>query len=192
VFLRDAFRQNGYKDWQIHNVLNHHLIISKLNNTPSSVAFLPYAGASFNHFSRVMAWHNIQSVGLPHKAISSFLQPVTNNWVLGPQVYTGSRECHKVYIGQTGRCVDTRLKEHQWYIRLEYPDKSAVAEQCVNSGHHILFHNTSILATKTQHMDRFVRDAIEIELHPNNMNRDVGFCLSKSRKPIICSRKKSL
>jgi hypothetical protein len=31
---------------------------------------------------------------------------------------------------------------------------------------------------------------IEIELHPNSMNRKVGFCLSKSWKPLICSLKK--
>jgi hypothetical protein len=43
-----------------------------------------------------------------------------------------------------------------------------------------LFHNTSILTTITRYMDHIVREAIEIELHPNNMNRDVGFCLSKS------------
>jgi hypothetical protein len=31
-------------------------------------------------------------------------------------------------------------------------------------------------------MDCIVRGAIEVKLYPTNMNRDVGFCLSKSQK----------
>jgi hypothetical protein len=57
-------------------------------------------------------------------------------------------------------------------------------------GHRIQLHNTAILATKTQYMDRIIREAFEIDLHPNNKNRKVGFCLSKSWKPLICSLKK--
>jgi hypothetical protein len=36
-------------------------------------------------------------------------------------------------------------------------------------------------------MDRIVREAIEIELHPYNIKREGGFSLSKSRKPLISS-----
>jgi hypothetical protein len=36
-------------------------------------------------------------------------------------------------------------------------------------------------------MDRIVREAIEIELHPYNINGGGGFCLSKSWKPFIGS-----
>jgi hypothetical protein len=85
----------------------------------------------------------------------------------------------------------TRLKEHQWHIILEHPDKSAVAEHSINQRHHIQFRNSSILATKTRYMDHSVREAIEIELQPYNVNREDGFCLSKSWKPLIRSLKLS-
>jgi hypothetical protein len=38
-------------------------------------------------------------------------------------------------------------------------------------------------------MDRIVKEAIEIELHPYNIKREGGFCLSKSLKPLIGSLK---
>jgi hypothetical protein len=101
-------------------------------------------------------------------------------------VFAGSSvECGRVYTGQTGRSVDIRLKEHQRHIRLEHPDKWAVAEHTIDHGHHIQFHSSSILATETRLMDRIVREATEIELHPYNINREGGFCLSKSWKPLI-------
>jgi hypothetical protein len=87
--------------------------------------------------------------------------------------------------------VDITLKEHQRHIKLEHPDKSAVAEHNINQGHGIQFHNFSILATKPRYMDRIDREAIEIELHPYIINKEGGFCLSKSWKPLIGSLKLS-
>jgi hypothetical protein len=93
------------------------------------------------------------------------------------------------YIEQTGRSVDIRLKEHQRHIRLEHPDKSAIAQHSIDQGYHIQFHNASILATKTRYIDCIVREVIESELHPYNSNREGGFCLSKSWKSLIDSLK---
>jgi hypothetical protein len=122
--------------------------------------------------------------------LSSLLRPVKDHLGLRtPGVYRIPCECGRVYIGQTGRSVDIRLKEHQRHIRLEHPDKSAVAEHRIHQGHRIQFHDASILATKTRYMDRIVREAIEIELHPYNINRDGGLCLIKSWKPLISSIK---
>jgi hypothetical protein len=87
-------------------------------------------------------------------------------------------------VRQSLRWTDIRLKEHQRHIRIGHPDKSAVAEHSINRGHRIQFHSASILATKSRYMDRIVREAIEIELHPYSIN-------SKSLKPLIGSLKLS-
>jgi hypothetical protein len=87
VFLRDIFRQNGYNSQQIHRALNRRLHLAQLDE-PNSVAFLPFVGTIFNGISRVLAQHNIKSVGLPHMKLSSLLCPVKDHLgVRTPGVY---------------------------------------------------------------------------------------------------------
>jgi hypothetical protein len=63
------------------------------------------------------------------------------------------------------------LKEHQRHISLELQDTAAVEEHSVQLDH------TAILSTKPRDLDRIIREASEIELHPNIKNREDGYCL---------------
>jgi hypothetical protein len=138
----------------------------------------------------MLSRHNIKSVGLPLRKISSFLRPLKDDLGLKtPGVYSIPCECGQVYIGQTGRSIDTRIKEHHWHIRLAHPDKSAVAEHGISRGHRIQLQDTMILSTRSRYMDRLTKEAIEIELHPNNLNREDGLSFSRSWKPLIHSLK---
>jgi hypothetical protein len=60
-----------------------------------------------------------------------------------------------------------------------------MAEHSTDLGHHNQFQDTNILGMKARYMEHIIREETEIELHPDNMNREEGFSLSKSLKLLL-------
>ena len=89
-------------------------------------------------------------------------------------VYRIPCECGKVYIGETGRPKQDRIKEHDRDIRFARTETSAVSEHANNTGHKPLWNEVKFIDRDPHYYTRRVKEAIHIRLHPDNINRDSG------------------
>jgi len=108
----------------------------KTEDKPTASAYLPYTHTTYGILSRMLVKYNIKSFAIPPKEISSYLPPTKDAPGLRtPDLYKIPCECGKVYIGQSGRSIQLRVKEHARHIRLVQPDKLLVAEHSLNHDH---------------------------------------------------------
>jgi len=84
-----------------------------------------------------------------------------------------------------GSTPSSRIKEHQHDVKLKHVTQSALSENNVETGHQILFDKTIIIANITLYFPRKYKETIEIQKHPNNLNRDNGYNINKIWKTIL-------
>lgn len=81
-------------------------------------------------------------------------------------------ECGKGYIGMTSRTVKTRITKHRRTLGLHQPDKSAVAQNPIYEGHNSHFGDPKALVRPSCYYNLVRREVLQIEQHPDNINRD--------------------
>ena len=106
-------------------------------------------------------------------------------------VYRIPCECGKVYIGETGRPIPDRIKEHERDIRLARTQTSADSEQANKTGHSPFWNEGKFIDRDPHWYTRRVKEAIHIRLHPNNINRDSGIEIPEAWMPTIKKHKNS-
>ncbi|XP_046408835.1 uncharacterized protein LOC124173380 [Ischnura elegans] len=140
--------------------------------------------------SPILRRFNITSIHLPPPKLRDYLVRAKDPVGLKtPGVYRVPCECGEAYIGETGCTIETRLKEHKRHLRLGQPEKSAIAEHSIQHDHVIQFDDTEILTRSTKYWDRVVKEAIEIRLDHKNFDRDAGYAISNTWKPVLSALK---
>ena len=142
-----------------------------------STAVLPYVQEVSEPLRRCLEQQGIRTVFKSETTLRSHLvrpkdtvDPIKQDGV----VYRIPCECGKVYIGETGRSMHERIKEHDRVIRLSGTETSAVSEHAHKTGHYRLWNEVKFIDRDRHWYTRRVKEAIHIRLHPDNINRDTG------------------
>jgi hypothetical protein len=85
--------------------------------------------------------------------------------------------CDAAYVGETGRQLGQRIKEHSAALRLIQPQKSALAQHAVNTAHDIDWASAAILDREAVWKKRRWKESYHIARTMNNINRDDGLIL---------------
>ena len=89
-------------------------------------------------------------------------------------VYRIKCECEEEYIGETGRPVATRVKEHRTALSKAQLEKSAVAEHAANSQHEIQWDEVEIIGRERHYRKRKLLESHLIKQNRPHLNRDRG------------------
>ena len=94
-------------------------------------------------------------------------------------------KCGKVYIGETGRDLTTRLNKHKAHGRRGECDKSAIIKHSTDSDHVIDWQKAEIIAPEKHWYIRRIREAT-IHKH-DTVPRDIGYFISSIWHSILPS-----
>ena len=87
------------------------------------------------------------------------------------------QDCDEVYVGETGRTLNIRQKEHKRHLFNGNTEDSAVAAHAHQEVHDIDWENTFVLDYDDNFFKRKVKEALLIR-QKNNFNQDSGLAVS--------------
>ena len=161
---------------------------SAVARSRTDISFLPYVKGLSEQLRRCLQQQGVRAVFKSETTLRSQLvrpkdavDPAKQDGV----VYRIPCECGKVYIGETGRPMQDRIKEHDRDIRLARTETSAVSEHAHNTGHKPLWNKVKFIDRDPYYYTRRVKEVIHIRLHPNNINRDSGIEIPEAWMPTI-------
>jgi len=97
--------------------------------------------------------------------------------------------CNARHIGETGRSLETRLKEHKASVRLGKSDVSALADHANSQGHDIEWDETIILTKQSHWLKRKLTEAWCIAKEKNALtNRDCGRKLPDNYRTLVSTK----
>ena len=172
--LTSVFKNIGYKEWSIKKAIRRAQDRALSEHPPGDKkeyqgkVYLPFIQGITDKIANFLRKNNINTQFTTCGTIRQMMRSVKDN--INRQnlkvVYNIDCSCGKSYIGETGRSLKIRLKEHTTDIKNERSRKSALAEHSSKTKHHICLEEAKIIAREENYHKRKIKEAIEIMKFP--------------------------
>jgi hypothetical protein len=190
VHIRTALHRNGYPHCVIrrYNTLSDPTLMqvpSDPEHQPVTTVTLPYVQGVTEAIRRLLLGLDIRVRFYPHSTLCRLLvrpkDPVPPDNRKGVVYRIPCMCCSQSYIGQTGRTLTCRLKEHKRAVSQGDFNASALAEHAVNTGHQIDWSNAGVLDSSQFYYQRLYLESWYIQQHKDTLNRERGLLPSVYR-----------
>lgn len=94
-------------------------------------------------------------------------------------MYSISLSCNEVYIGETGRCLKTRITEYKYELRNINVARSGEADHCIPCGCISKFEDSNTVATRANIYKRRIRENTDIALKVEANIEEKGLEISR-------------
>ena len=177
--LEGVLQENGYPRPFIRRSLERRPQPDEEEQSHRTTVVIPYVAELSERVRRVCRDYNIRTAFKSASTLRTALVRVNDPIPIEKKsgvVYEVPCSCGKVYIGETKRTLETRMKEHHAAARLGQLEKSAVAEHAWQDGHTIDWSDVPILDEAPKNSVLLIKEALHIRLRPteDKINRDLG------------------
>ena len=175
--IKHALAANGYKPW-IFKIPKKK---ERPRNTPDKTTAsrvpliaLPYIKGLSENLQRLFKNHNISTYHKPFNSIrNNLVKPkdkIQKEQQCGLIYHITCKDCDETYVGETGRNMGIRFKEHT----SRKGTNSAVKEHLEATKHTCTLEEVKVLEKENDWFRRKVKEAIMIQRHQPTLNRDKG------------------
>ena len=166
-FLIKIFIENGYNEKVLRKIIrNKKTADKKQSDDPKKFVSLPFVPNLSKKLKNIFFKAGYTVMFKSGRNLSSILtsrnkQKLPENSY--PGVYKQPCNCLSNYIGQTGKQVLTRSKEHEKAVFMGNWDDSALAKHCQNCEKNVEWNNRSTLSAQPYYYKRSIMESLEIQ-----------------------------
>jgi predicted GIY-YIG superfamily endonuclease len=124
------------------------VFIRKKEEKPLGLVYIPYVKGVSEKFKRTGNQYNIRTIFKTKHTLRSSLartRPKRDPQQMAHCVYSIPCECGRSYIGETGRPLAARIREHRHNLKEGLLDKSKLAQHAYEEGHRVGWDKARVL-----------------------------------------------